>query len=93
MTSKSDPVKSDQNNSGGENPLYLNSKKSFKPTKTEDYGSFFYSDRNGNEEKTHWYDKFISYGASREVLKKNLCEQNVQNCIENRKKLEILTSF
>jgi hypothetical protein len=67
-----------------ENPAYLNSSKNFNPTKTEDYGAFFYSERLGNVAKTNWYDKFISYGASREVLQKNLCEQNVQKCIETR---------
>lgn len=68
-----------------EDPAFLNSSKNFQPTKTEDYGAFFYSERFGNEPKRNWYDKFISYGASREVLQKNVCEQNVQTCIEKRK--------
>lgn len=64
--------------------LYLNSAKDFKPTRTEDYGAFFYSERFGNEIKSSWYEKFFSYGASREILKKNLCEQNVKTCMEKR---------
>lgn len=72
-----------------ENSIYLNSAKIFKPTKTEDYGSFFYSERSGNEIKSNWYDKFFSYGASRELLKKSLCEQNVKNCIEKRIKSKL----
>lgn len=65
--------------------LYLNSKKDFKPNKFEDYGYFFFPQRFGNVVNPKWYEKFFSYGKSREILNKNLCEQNVEQCIDKRK--------
>lgn len=65
--------------------LYTNSSKDFRPNRYEDFGYFFFPQRFGNEVKSNWYEKFFSYGKSREILNKSLCEQNVQNCIENRK--------
>lgn len=75
-----------EENQKNQNDLYLNSKKKFKPNSSEDYGYFFFPERFGNMKKPMWYQKYFSYGASRDLLKKNLCEQNVQNCIENRMK-------
>lgn len=79
-------MSSESSSSKDENPAYLNSSKNFKPNEYEDYGAFFYSERFGNQPKHSWYDKLFSYGASRELLQKNLCEQNVQKCVEKRKK-------
>ena len=43
-----------------ENPLYLNSKKDFKPNNNDDYGYFFYPERFGNVYKPKWHENFIS---------------------------------
>jgi hypothetical protein len=64
--------------------LYTNSKKDFKPTKNEDYGYFFFPERFGNIRTPQWYEKFFSYGSSRELLNKTLCEENVANCLKTR---------
>lgn len=78
--------KDEKSNDDSKN-LYLNSAKDFKPNKYEDYGYFFFPQRFGNAIKPKWYEKFLFYGKSREILNKNLCEQNVEQCIENRKLL------
>ena len=51
----------------------------------EDYGYFFYPQRFGNAVNTaSWHEKFFSYGSSREILNKNLCEENVEKCLKTR---------
>ena len=82
MSDKKENVASETNKS---KDLYTNSAKDFRPNKFEDFGYFFYPQRFGNIVQPKWYDKFLSYGKSRELLNKNLCEQNVENCIEKRK--------
>ena len=64
--------------------LYLNSKKDFTPNKYEDYGLFFYPQRFGSVRTPEWYEKFFSYGSSREILNKSLCEENVAKCLQTR---------
>lgn len=63
---------------------YLNIFKDFRPTSTEDYGYFFYPQRFGCVREPEWYEKYFSYGVSRELIKKSQCEQNVQKAIEKR---------
>lgn len=63
---------------------HLNSKKNFKPNKYEDYGYFFFPERFGNVRDPSWYEKFFSYGSSRELLKKSMCEKNVEDALEKR---------
>lgn len=63
---------------------YLNSKKNFKPTKTEDYGYFFFPERFGNIHEQPWYKKLVFFGASREGMRKVQCETNVENCLKSR---------
>ena len=64
--------------------LYTNSKKDFTPNKYEDYGYFFFPERFGNIRTPQWYEKFFSYGASRELLNKTMCEENVEKCMKTR---------
>jgi hypothetical protein len=67
------------------NDLYTNATKDFRPTKKEDYGYFFYPERFGAvREASEWYNKFFSYGKSREAYQKAACERNVQECLEKR---------
>jgi hypothetical protein len=63
---------------------HLNSSKDFRPTKYEDYGYFFFPERFGNVHTPSWYEKFFSYGSSREIFKKSICKRNVQDAIEKR---------
>jgi hypothetical protein len=69
--------------------LYLNSKKDFKPNRYEDYGYFFFPMRFGNMRTPQWYEKFFSYSSSRELLNKNVCEENVEKCLKKRIFLEL----
>jgi hypothetical protein len=64
--------------------LYLNSKKDFRPNRYEDYGYFFFPMRFGNVRTPQWYEKFFSYSSSRELLNKNVCEENVEKCLKKR---------
>ena len=64
--------------------LYTNSKKDFTPNKYEDYGYFFFPERFGNIRTPQWYEKFFSYGSSRELLNKTMCEENVEKCLKTR---------
>ncbi|RNA36041.1 mitochondrial inner membrane protease ATP23-like protein [Brachionus plicatilis] len=72
--------------------LYLNSNKDFTPNKFEDFGYFFFPQRFGNVIKPKWHEKFFFYGKSREILNKNLCEQNVERCIDKHPGVKLLLS-
>ena len=67
-----------------ENPLYLNSKKDFKPNGNDDYGYFFYPERFGNVYKPKWHENLLKFTGSSEEATKALCEKNVESAIKNR---------
>jgi len=64
--------------------LYLNSKKDFKPTKTEDWGYFFYPERFGSVYKPSWFERLFSFTGTTDTVNRVTCEKNVQNAIETR---------
>jgi hypothetical protein len=86
MSGSTDQKDKDSNQ---EDDKYLNSKKNFTPNKYEDFGYFFYPQRFGNIQQPIWYEKFFSYGKSREIFKKAMCEENVEKCLNNRKLIYI----
>ncbi len=82
MTSKNE-------NSDADKEVHLNSNKNFKPSKTEDWGYFFYPERFGSVYKPSWFEKLFSFTGTTDTVNRATCEKNVQNAIETRNTIKI----